>query len=133
MTLQELHEHYMSVKARINDPRRAFVEKSKPTAVMVVPDNDTILRMLQPNFSSPSEEIIYRAARKHHVSVADIKSASRKHETVLARNEAAYEIRNQRGLSLHQIGALFGRDHSTIFHGINRHAALLIKQEQEIA
>jgi chromosomal replication initiation ATPase DnaA len=132
MSLQELHEHYKSVKARINDPKRAFVEKAKPTAVMVVPDSDTILRLFEPNFSSPSEEIIYRTARKHRVSVADIKSASRKYLVVSARNEAAYEIRMQRGLSLPQIGALFHRDHSTIYHGINRHAARLAQQKQEI-
>jgi chromosomal replication initiation ATPase DnaA len=128
LTVQELHEHYMAVKARINDPARAFVEKRKPTAVMVVPDSETILRMFEPNFASPSEEIIYRTARKHRVSVADIRSTSRRHVVVLARNEAAYEIRNQRGLSFPQIAALFGRDHSTIFHGINRHAASLSKQ-----
>jgi len=129
MTLQELHEHYMAVKSRINDPNRAFVEKTKPTAVMIVPDSATILRLFEPNFSSPSEEIIYRTARKHRVSVADMKSASRRRVVVSARNEAAYEIRRQRGLSFPQIGALFCRDHSSIYHGINRHAECLTKQE----
>jgi chromosomal replication initiation ATPase DnaA len=131
MSVQELHEHYMAVRARINDPKRAFVEKRTPTAVMVVPDSETILRMFEPNFASPSEEIIYRTARKHRVSVADMRSASRRQAVVLARNEAAYEIRNQRGLSFPQIAALFGRDHSTIFHGIHRHAALLAKKSAE--
>tara|TARA_R110000868_G_scaffold378314_2_gene643760 strand:+ start:252 stop:659 length:408 start_codon:yes stop_codon:yes gene_type:complete len=131
MTLQELHEHYRSVKGRLNDPAKAFVPKKVPTATMVVPDSETIIKLFEPKFSSPSSEIIYRVAQKHGVSVADIKGQSRRPMFVKARQEAAYEIREQRGLSLPQISKMLGdRDHTSILHGIKRHTAFLAKQAE---
>ena len=131
MTLQELHEHYMAVRGRLNDPAKAFVPKKAPTATMVVPDSETIIKLFEPKFSSPSNEIIYRVAQKHGVSVADLKGQCRKHMFVRARQEAAYEIREQRGLSLPQISKMLGdRDHTSILHGIKRHTAFLAKQAE---
>ena len=131
MTLQELHEHYKSVKFRLTDPAKAFIPKKVPTATMVVPDRDAIIKLFEPKFASPSGEIIYRVAQKHGVSIADIKGKSRRHMFVKARQEAAYEIREQRGLSLPQISKMLGdRDHTSILHGIKRHTALLAKQAE---
>jgi chromosomal replication initiation ATPase DnaA len=132
MSVAELHEHYRSVKARITDPRKKFVPKEPPTAKMRVPDSATILRHLVPRFATPSDEIIYYVAKKHKVSVADLRGPCRKVKFVKARQEAAYEIRMKRGLTLPQIATILGnRDHTSILHGIRQHAKLLAKQAQE--
>lgn len=126
MSVEELHEHYKSVRARLNDPGKAVVPKVTPVAV---PEEN--VSVFEPKFPSPSSEIIYRVAQKHGVGVGDIRGTSRKPNLVLARQEAAYEIRMKRGLSLPQIGVMLGRDHTTVLHGIKRHTALLAKKAQE--
>ena len=37
MTLQELHEHYKAVKARLNDPSKAY-RKPEPIVIRAEPD-----------------------------------------------------------------------------------------------
>lgn len=131
MSVEELHEHYRSVRARLSDRRKEFHPKEPPTARMKVPDSKAILRSFIPKFANPSEEIIYYIAKKHGVSVADIKGLSRKVKIVRARQEAAYEIRAKRGLTLPQIAGILGnRDHTTIIHAIRRHAEFLKQQDQ---
>ena len=127
MSIEELHEHYKSVRARLNDPEKIAAVKKTEEAVK----NDAVVEAFEPKFPSPSSEIIYRVAQKHGVGVGDIRGPSRKPILVLARQEAAYEIRMKRGLSLPQIGVMLGRDHTTVLHGIKRHTALLAKKAQE--
>ena len=129
MSVEELHEHYKSVRARLNAPEKAVAEIQKPTTEPA--KADAVVETFEPKFPSPSSEIIYRVAQKHGVGVGDIRGPSRKPNLVLARQEAAYEIRMKRGLSLPQIGVMLGRDHTTVLHGIKRHTALLAKQAQE--
>ena len=72
---------------------------------------------------SPARQIVREVAIKHAVSVADLCSARRVLRLVTARHEACYRLRHETQQSLSQIGsALGGRDHTTVLHGVIKHA-----------
>lgn len=62
-------------------------------------------------------------ALRHDVPVEDIMVGDRKRPIVNARHEAMYLLRNKFRLSYPRIGAIMGRDHSTVMHGVRAHAA----------
>ena len=124
LTLEELHQHYRDVRARINDKSK-FVEVKK---VQEKP-KPVVIQFTEPTFINPSDKIIYRIAEKHCISVADIKGTSRKQYIVLARQEAAWRLRDERKLTLNQIGSLLGhKDHTTILHAIKSHEKRLAER-----
>jgi chromosomal replication initiator protein len=55
-----------------------------------------------------------------HLSRHDLLSSSRAPRVTRARHLAMYLTRELTGLSLAQIARGFGRDHSTVMHGIRR-------------
>lgn len=59
---------------------------------------------------------------RHGLTVNDIESRGRGRKLAWARFEAIYLIATETKLSWPQIGALFGRDHTTAMHGAWRHA-----------
>lgn len=78
------------------------------------PVSDTIVR------------IISCVARHYDVSVEEIMGTSRKKNIKTARNVSMYVIRSITGQSLPQIGAVFNRDHSTVYSNINMIEAELV-------
>jgi hypothetical protein len=74
----------------------------------------------------PASKIIFEVAEKHGLTIADLKGEGRKVPVAIARQEAFWRLRTELGLSYPRIGTIFnGRDHSTVIHGIRRHAARL--------
>lgn len=72
----------------------------------------------------PMERIIAEVADKHGLTVLDLKSQRRSRMIVVARQEAMYRCRHETGQSLTSIARRFGgRDHTTVVHGVRRHAA----------
>jgi chromosomal replication initiation ATPase DnaA len=71
--------------------------------------------------------ITEQVARRRGVTVADLCSRSRTRAVAYARHELWWTIRHDpdRHLSLAEIGALFGRDHATVHHGLDAHRARL--------
>lgn len=65
-----------------------------------------------------SDRIILMTARKHEITVEQIKSMSRKREFAWPRQECMYRMRRETSLSLPQIGRIFDRDHTTVIHAI---------------
>lgn len=59
-------------------------------------------------------------AFKHGLSREDLFGRDRREKASKARQEAFYRLR-YKGWSFPRIGKLFGRDHSTIVHGFERH------------
>ena len=124
LTLEELHQHYRAVRARITDKSK-FVE---PKQVEVKQD-PVVIQFTEPTFINPSDVIIYRVAKAHEISVADIKGSCRKKYIVAARQEAAWRLREERKLTLNQIGSLLGhKDHTTILHAIKAHEKRLAER-----
>lgn len=62
-------------------------------------------------------------ALRHNVPVEDIMVGDRTRPIVNARHEAMYLLRKNFRLSYPRIGAIMGRDHSTVIHGVRAHAA----------
>lgn len=74
--------------------------------------------------STTAKTIIMEIAAKHGITPSELMGPSRKVAFVVARKEAAYEMRVQMPwMSLQQIGArLGGRDYTTILYSIRSHA-----------
>lgn len=66
------------------------------------------------------DRIIECVAKKFGVTVVEIKGTQKKQNIKDARNVAMKLIQDETELSLSQIGAVFGRDHSTVHSNINR-------------
>lgn len=67
--------------------------------------------------------ILKEVAFRHDLDVRDITGPSRRRAIVRARQEAMWEARQRTPLSLPEIGRrLGGRDHSTVLHGVRKHA-----------
>ena len=128
-TLQELHAHYMAVRARLNGskPQLAIVRPKKPDPIPEPPQPVVeAYESPKPAFEhpeTPSFRIMREVSEKHEMTIRQMKGDSRKFRFVKARQEAAYRLRLELGYSLPQIGRLLGkRDHTTILHAIRRHA-----------
>lgn len=63
------------------------------------------------------EEIARASAKHFSVKVTQLCSKSRSKTVVLARNMAIYLTRTQTDSTLADLGAWFGRDHTTVLHG----------------
>ncbi len=71
-------------------------------------------------------DIAAATARQFSLRLADLRSPSRRHLVVVARDVAMYLARNLTDRSFEQIGRYFnGRDHSTVSHGCWKTAELL--------
>lgn len=69
-------------------------------------------------------EIVAEVVAKHHITGAQIMGEGRARNVVTARHEAFWLCTQFTGCSLQQIGRFFGnRDHTTVLHGVRRHAA----------
>lgn len=65
-------------------------------------------------------DIIGDEARRAEISVADLLSKSRKRNISWPRQRAMWRCRTELGLSLTQIGEIFGRNHATVIHAIRK-------------
>lgn len=61
-------------------------------------------------------------ARKHGITVADLKNDSQARRYAWPRQEAAYEMRERLGRGWSQIGRFLNRDHSTICTAYKKYA-----------
>lgn len=69
------------------------------------------------------QRIVRQIARQHNVSVAELIGRRRAANIVAARHHACYQLAVLTGMSLPAIGRHLGnRDHTSILHGIRRHA-----------
>lgn len=123
-TIEELHAHYMAVRARLNGgkPKLVVVRQAEPEPlpeplplIVMVPEATIISQ-------TPSQAILSEVSQKHEMTIQEMKSKSRELRFVKARQEAAYRLNSELRYSLTQIGRLLGkRDHTTILHAINRY------------
>lgn len=80
-----------------------------------------------------AQSIMRDACRKHGLTMEELRGTTRRRDIVHARQECFYRMRTEvtalgRPLSLPRIARLFGRDHSTIVHGIERHAQRMVSK-----
>lgn len=142
--LSEQVSRYSEARSRLGYPltpvkriRLAPVpaREPEPTAVETPP---------RPKFAPPKGRlpttrthwmaIVQEVAIKHDIDVKSILGPARNHYIARARFECFYRMRNEiivagEPISLPQIGRRFGRDHTTVLHGLRRHAAILKSSE----
>ena len=76
--------------------------------------------------------IIEEVAAKHGYLVTELKSPRRHRGLVLARQEAMWRCKMETNNSFPEIArALGGRDHTTILHGVRRHAERIARVKPE--
>jgi hypothetical protein len=74
--------------------------------------------------------ILHEVSVKHGVTIVDICSKRRPLHLVTARHEACYRLRHETTWSYPRIGTILGgRDHTTIIHGVRKHAKRLRELE----
>jgi hypothetical protein len=144
-TLEELHAHYMAVRARLNGgkPKLTLVKpvEKTPSGPYEEPAAEKNIKPIpvavihMPRIAimpeTPAQTILREVAEKHNMSVKQIQSASRTKAYVGARQEASYRLNTELGFSLKQIGNMLGRrDHTTILHAINRYKKNLAEDRE---
>lgn len=95
------------------------VSKQEPVSGYLSPDDiDRLSRVT----GGTVQKIVREVSASSGIPVDDLLGRSRKPHIAQARFLCWYVAR-EHGMSLQQIGRAFGRDHSTIVHGIQREAA----------
>lgn len=74
--------------------------------------------------------IMHAVAKQHGIDAKDIMSESRKRHIINARFEVFYRLRIDLGMSYMKIAGLFGKDHSTIIHGVNKLRMKLLDEKK---
>jgi len=133
-TLEELHAHYMAVRARLNGgkPKLVLVSpvEEKPAGPYPEPvvepfvftEPEPVAVAHEPLPQTPAQIIMSEVSEAHNMTIKQMKGQSREMAYVKARQEVAYRLNTELGYSLTQIGRLLGkRDHTTILHSINRY------------
>ena len=78
-----------------------------------------------------SEQAVLQAVcQRFGISIQDILGKQRSREVLMARQIAMYLLREKTGLSLQQIGQMFGKNHSTVLHAYNRVKTTLHKDSE---
>ena len=66
------------------------------------------------------EKILTAVSKSYGVSIEDLKSKKKTENIANARHTSIFIIRKMTNLSLKEIGAVFGRDHSTVLSSLNK-------------
>lgn len=123
---QNLQENIRQLEGVVKKLAMANLLTGQPVNMeMVLQTVPEYLRDAEP-VSETIVRIISCVARHYDVSVEDIMGTSRKKNIKTARNVSMYVIRSVTGQSLPQIGAVFNRDHSTVYSNINMIEAELL-------
>lgn len=64
--------------------------------------------------------VLHAVAKQHNVTPAEIRGKSRKRHVINARFEVFYRLRTDLAMSYTKIGIVFGKDHTTVLHGVNK-------------
>lgn len=106
--------------------RKARIERERLEALVSAPvEVKAELPKLPPPFIIPGSvaAIVDEVAKKHGLTMTDLRCKGQNKPLVLARHEAMFRAASETLASLPQIGrSLGGRDHTTVINGILRHA-----------
>jgi chromosomal replication initiation ATPase DnaA len=120
-TIEELHQHYKAVRARLAYSAPAVAEPAKE------PEPEPEPRPKKPPYMSSTQIIIWAVAQKHGLTVQEIVGQRRTQKCVRARFEAMYRIRTEQRKTLQYIGRFFeSRDHTTVLHACRQHEKSIV-------
>ena len=124
---QELKSTYAEARSRL---------WRRPLVAVVVPEPGPLPPEPEPDpkpkrkRETTRQKIIQTVCDKYDVTPDELRSDARNKNITDARHECFYRFRHEikqmgRPLSLPEIGKAFCKDHTTVMHGINRHAERL--------
>lgn len=67
-------------------------------------------------------DIALEVAGQYRLTLDDLKGPRRRRREAWPRQELMWRLSHEGGRSLPQIGAYLNRDHTTVLHGVRRHA-----------
>jgi chromosomal replication initiator protein len=81
----------------------------------------TVLQDILQHQPLSTDEVLQAVAEHYRIDLDDVKGRGRSKEIVLPRQMAMYFLREETGLSLPQIGEVFGgRDHTTVMYSVDK-------------
>lgn len=120
MTAAELINHYADIRHRLY---------GKPTVINVIPRRVRVDPVLSPDPVAvirkkhrSMRQIAELVCMWYGVTIDQLRGQSRMDVCVHPRQCAMYWMRRAGGWSYPQIGRFFGRDHTTVLHGVREHA-----------
>lgn len=108
------------VPEKKSPPKRRSHKKREPGAPRVFHDRKPE-RMTDAAFA-----IVMEVGRKYDVTLPEMMSSVRRHKFVDARHEAWWRMRHELGHSYPRIGRAFGKDHTSIVHGVQRYEERIV-------
>lgn len=123
LTIEELHMHYKNVRARIDSAARKQQLAEAPPKPAPAPEADwkNVFDEAKEKYGviqTPFMNIVREVCETHDVTRDEIFKKNRSKKLVMARGVIYDRIRKELGWSYPKIGKLFGRDHTTILHGV---------------
>lgn len=115
---EQAHREWMRQALDRSAKRRAIVEKF-----------DAMFAMLADTTRRSCMQIVKDVAKARGFSAQELLGASRNQNLVLARHEAMY-LCSKSGKSYVLIGRIFGKDHTSVMHGVRKHAERLERLER---
>jgi chromosomal replication initiation ATPase DnaA len=114
-----LIEHYRVIRARIHDAAKRPAPEPQRDILEIASKPDVEAFVFRP------EAIIKEVAKKHRITIADIKGPWRKKELVAARMECVWRLRQETNFSFPRIARAIGRaDHTSALHLYKKYKAL---------
>lgn len=124
----QLARHYEQVRNRLHPPQRKCFRRPV-VEIVEVPEVFEAEVVQFPPIIMPTrhwQQIALQIASKHEIAYKDLLKNDRSRRFAAARFEAWWRIREELGMSYPEIGSRFGgRDHSSIIHGVRKHARTL--------
>lgn len=120
-TIEDLHEHYKNVRARINNAakqQKQVEAQPKPKPEICWKDIFDNAKEKYGVVRNPYMNIIQEICEEHNLEREILFSKSRKRHIVIARSAAFYRIRQELNWSYPKIARLFNNHHTTVMHGI---------------
>jgi len=123
LTIEELHMHYKNVRERIENAARKQQLAEAPPKIEPEPEADwkNVFDEAKEKYGvipTPFMDILRDVCKSQGVTRDEIFSRNRNKKLVMARAVIYDRIRKELGWSYPRIGKIFGRDHTTVLHGI---------------
>ena len=125
LTIEELHTHYKNVRARIENAARKQQLAEAPPKLEPEPEPEADWKNVFDEakekygvIPTPFMDILRDVCKSQGVTRDEIFSRNRNKKLVMTRAVIYDRIRKELGWSYPRIGKIFGRDHTTVLHGI---------------
>lgn len=130
---REQAQAHVARRQRLFGVKRPLLAKFRPALIAPPPPEPAAIYPQKPTSSAA---LITMICAKHGITRDELMSMSRGRDIVRCRQECCYELRQRieikgEPISLPAIGRLLGGlDHTTVLHGIRKHAQLIADEKE---